>query len=93
MVPNIVKDLGEKQVFLVPMLDALQYGQVPFNSGAKVQEMSKGLLNCWVGGVIWRWQRRRRRHWAVPTFFMGSECSCIPLPLLNGLYDRALWCK
>jgi len=49
VVPNVVKDLGEKWVFLVPMLDALQYGQIPFNLGAKVQEMSKGLLDCQVG--------------------------------------------
>ena len=26
VVPDIVEDLGEKRVFLVPMLDALQYG-------------------------------------------------------------------
>ena len=92
MVPNIVEDLGEKQVFLVPTLDALQYRQIPFNLGAKVWEMSKGLLNCQVRGVIWWWQWQCR-HWAMPTFFMGSKCSCILLPLLNGLYDRALWCK
>jgi len=92
VVPNVVKDLGEKRVFLVPMLDALQYGQVPFNSGAKVREMSKGLLDCWVRGVVRRWQWRHR-HWAAPMFFMGSECSCVLLPLLNGLYDGALWCE
>jgi len=75
------------------MLDALQYGQIPLNSGAKVWEMSEGLLDCQVGGVVRRWRRRRRRHWAAPTFFMGSECICVPLPLLNGLYDGALWCE
>ena len=91
VVPEVVKDFGEKWVILIPILDTLYYRQIPFYSGAKVWEMSKGLLDHQVRGVI-QWGQRRR-YWVAPTCFMGSKCFCIPLPFLNSLYDWALQCK